>query len=250
MGKLQNIPSIAVILLAVFIAAPRFGYNVPIAPLASTSLEGQTIVITGGTSGVGREAAIKLAGRGATLIITGRSQSRASKTVLSLPIFSTATPHAHAGLQLDLTDPESIETFTSTIKKLPRIDAIILNAGMIYGPDYTGPFQTSKFPGGHVDTMIASNHLGSFKILHDMMSTFESQGTRIVFVSSIWHHLGTPDLLSSTANPTGGSEGSPLYVSQSLSAFALYGQTKLFNVLSANKLSKLLPNCPVTVVTP
>jgi NAD(P)-dependent dehydrogenase (short-subunit alcohol dehydrogenase family) len=248
MGKLQNILSIAVILLAVFIAAPRFSSNVPIAPLASTSLEGQTVVITGATSGVGREAAITLAGRGATLIITGRSQSRASKTVLSLPIFSAATPHA--GLQLDLTDPESIETFTSTIKKLPRIDAIVLNAGMMYGPDYTGPFQTSKFPGGPVDTMIASNHLGSFKILHDMMSTFESQGTRIVFVSSISHHLGTPDLLSNTANPTGGSEGSSLSVSQSLSAFALYGQTKLFNVLSANKLSKLLPNCPVTVVTP
>ena len=152
--------------------------------------------------------------------------------------------------QLDLTDPESISTFTSKMKKLPKLDVLVLNAGMMYGPDFTGPFQTSNFPGGTVDTMIASNHLGSFNVLHDLLSTLETHGTRVVFVSSISHHLGTPDLLASTADPLLATEGSSLSPSQSVGAFALYGNTKLFNVLTANKLSRLLPSNPVTVVTP
>ncbi|GMI20996.1 hypothetical protein TrRE_jg3150 [Triparma retinervis] len=248
MAILSNILSVAVTFFAIFHAAPRLSPNVPIVPPPLKSLEGQTIVVTGGTSGVGREAAIELASRGAEIYITGRSKSRADKVVMHLPIFSTTTPHH--GLQLDLTDPESISTFTSTMKKLPKLDVLVLNAGMMYGPDFTGPFQTSNFPGGTVDTMIASNHLGSFNVLHDLLSTLETHGTRVVFVSSISHHLGTPDLLASTADPLLATEGSSLSPSQSVGAFALYGNTKLFNVLTANKLSRLLPSNPVTVVTP
>lgn len=47
-------------------------------------LEGRTILITGGTSGIGRATALDLASRGANVVITGRRAAEGESTVADL----------------------------------------------------------------------------------------------------------------------------------------------------------------------
>ncbi|GMI55608.1 hypothetical protein TeGR_g11791 [Tetraparma gracilis] len=236
---------VVVVVLAIVMAGPRFDdAHQPITLPPASDLTGQTIVVTGGTSGVGHQAALELASRGGRVVLTGRSKGRADTAAAQL------TGTGHFGLALDLTSHDSVLTFAKEVKKLKKVDVLLFNAGMIYGPDFTGPFQTGTYPGGLVDTMIASNHLGSFALVQELLSLLESSGTRVVFVSSISHHLGTPALLEDTADPVGGVDGSTLGAGQAVRAFGLYGDTKLLNVLTANRLERECESCSVVVVTP
>lgn len=225
---------VVVVVLAIVMAGPRFDdAHQPITLSPASDLTGQTIVVTGGTSGVGHQAALELASRGGRVVLTGRSKGRADTAAAQL------TGTGHFGLALDLTSHDSVLTFAKEVKKLKKVDVLLFNAGMIYGPDFTGPFQTGTYPGGLVDTMIASNHLGSFALVQELLSLLESSGTRVVFVSSISHHLGTPALLEDTADPVGGVDGSTLGAGQAVRAFGLYGDTKL--LYAAKRERSVLP---------
>jgi len=159
--NLKNLYGTVVLLLALAIAAPKFSIvePLPLAPLAD--LTGQNIVITGGNSGVGLEAAKSFVTRGANIIITSRSAVRASSACAGI----TGSVGGCNGFPLDLQSPSSIAAFAAMLNELPRVDALLLNAGTIYGPDYRGPYTVTEFPGGEVASMIAANHLGHFKIV-------------------------------------------------------------------------------------
>lgn len=237
-----------VLVIAIVLVAPWLSSTQPLTSPASAALTGKLVVVTGSTSGVGLEAARNFASRGAKLIITSRSSSRATAVAADLP------GSGHVGLPLDLSSFSSVSNFSSVLNSLGKIDVLVLNAGMVYGPDFTGPYTTS-YPGGKVDTMIASNHLGHYKLLKDTFDLIVTSGTRVVFVSSISHHLGTAEstLPENCVNPTRGIDGEPLSLSQNMDAFSLYGTTKLMNVLTANHFRSVIPNtskASVVVATP
>ncbi len=52
-------------------------------------LEHKTVLITGGTSGIGLELARQLLGRGNTVIVTGRDQDRLAAATQALPAIHT-----------------------------------------------------------------------------------------------------------------------------------------------------------------
>ncbi len=60
-------------------------------------LQGRTALVVGGSGGIGREVARRLAGRGASLRIHGRRQERIDELLADLP-----GPAEHSGLALDL----------------------------------------------------------------------------------------------------------------------------------------------------
>ena len=85
------------------------------------SLEGKTILVTGASSGIGREVAIQCARMGAAVVITGRNQERLQKVVEQLP------PEAFKGcVAADLTVPEQLDAL---IAALPPLDGAVLSAG-------------------------------------------------------------------------------------------------------------------------
>ena len=63
-------------------------------------LESKTVLITGGTSGIGLELARQLLGRGNTVIVTGRDQDRLTAAAKALPGLHT--------FRSDVSDPKAI----------------------------------------------------------------------------------------------------------------------------------------------
>ena len=87
-------------------------------------LSGNTILITGGTSGIGLELASQLLALGNTVIITGRDQSK-------LDLVMRKLPKIHA-LPSDVSDPQAIaRLFEAVIKDFPALNILINNAGIM-----------------------------------------------------------------------------------------------------------------------
>jgi uncharacterized oxidoreductase len=87
-------------------------------------LKGQTILITGGTSGIGRELAIQLLSLGNTVIVTGRDETR-------LDQFKSDFPALHT-YQSDVSDPNAIASlYNAVIKDFPALNVLVNNAGIM-----------------------------------------------------------------------------------------------------------------------
>ncbi len=99
----------------------------------SRYLDGQTIVITGPTSGIGLAAACELARLGARLVLVGRGQDRLERAAEVIRDFS-GEPSALRLIEADLAHADEIDHATQSILEIePRIDILINNAGALFG---------------------------------------------------------------------------------------------------------------------
>jgi 3-oxoacyl-[acyl-carrier protein] reductase len=84
---------------------------------------GQTVLVTGGTRGIGRQVADDFTALGAYTIVTGRSQT-------SLESGSANQNSRRRLLTVDFNDPASMDDFLRRLETIERIDVLINNAGM------------------------------------------------------------------------------------------------------------------------
>jgi short-subunit dehydrogenase len=92
-------------------------------------MKGKTVVITGGTSGIGEIAAEQLAQMGARIVLIARDKSRGEATLAQLR--ERAPSLAHTIHYADLARiPEMKRVATQIAKSEPRIDVLINSAGL------------------------------------------------------------------------------------------------------------------------
>src|SRR5437588_7862300 len=87
-------------------------------------LLGQTVVVIGGSAGIGFETARRARAEGAKVILTGRNGDRLQHAASEVDALSTAV--------FDAADPVALERF---FRDLPTIDHVMVTAGR---PDYGG----------------------------------------------------------------------------------------------------------------
>jgi NAD(P)-dependent dehydrogenase (short-subunit alcohol dehydrogenase family) len=132
------------------------------------------ILITGISSGFGKQTAELLAAEGHTVYGTVRRDVEISSSVI--------------GLKLDLTNTESIRHAVQTIlQKEGRIDVLINNAGMHTG----GPIETS--PIENIRLQMDTNFLGMVNLTLEVLPEMRKQGGgTIINFSSIGGLMGLP----------------------------------------------------------
>lgn len=89
-------------------------------------ISGRTVAITGGARGLGLATAKELASRGARIAIGDLDGDLARVEAAALP-----GRGPHAGYALDVTDPESFESFLAQAAELGELDVLINNAGIM-----------------------------------------------------------------------------------------------------------------------
>ena len=90
-------------------------------PFNPFSLNGKTILITGASSGIGRETAVVSSKMGASVVITGRNEERLNETLERLD------GDGNLSIAADLTESDAIE---SLVQKLPALTGVVHCAGI------------------------------------------------------------------------------------------------------------------------
>jgi len=150
----------------------------------------KTIIVTGGTSGIGRAAALGFAKAGWRVAICGRRQDRLERTAAEGKL-------ALAGVA-DVTDPASVAAFFIEARaKLGRIDVVFNNAGVFAPPAIFGdlPVETWR-------QMVDVNLNGAFYVAREAFRAMREQapqGGRIINNGSISAHAPRPQAAGYTA---------------------------------------------------
>ena len=191
-------------------------------------LDGKTVVITGGNSGIGKETAVDLARRGARVIIGCRNLQKGKEALKEI---KERSGNSNVFLEeLDLASLESVRTFADKILNLEsRVDVLINNAGVLMCP-----YQKTK---DGFEMQFGTNHLGHFLLTMLLLDRLKrSQPSRIINVSSSAHRMGSDKINFADIN-----------FEKSYDRWAAYYNSKLANVLFTRELSKRLEGTHVTV---
>jgi len=128
---------------------------------------GSKILITGATSGLGREIALQLASRGETILASGRRAERLADLEIDPGI---------SGLQLDLNSQEGI---TSACASVGALSGIILNAGITFAdPFLSGDFATDS-------ALIQTNVTANIQLIRELLPVLKASEGRILIVASL-----------------------------------------------------------------
>jgi uncharacterized oxidoreductase len=96
------------------------------------NLKGRTILITGGSAGIGLAFALKFAELGNEVIVTGRRQAVLDGVKAKYPMLHT--------LQSDVSDPVQIAALTARVKSdFPKLDVLMNNAGVMLHKNLKAP---------------------------------------------------------------------------------------------------------------
>ena len=137
----------------------------------SFSLQGKKILITGATSGIGRQVAIDCARFGAQLILSARSEERMEEVMAILD------GDSHSSILGDLTEPETIKRIVSSIDS---VDGIVLCAGI----GKTLPFKFCTRD--NFDEVYEVNFFSQLELLRNLVrGKHISKNASVVFMSSI-----------------------------------------------------------------
>jgi retinol dehydrogenase 14 len=190
----------------------------------SRPMAGRTVLVTGGTAGIGKATALGLAAMGAHLAITGRDRERAEAAARDI--------RAAGGGQVDVfvadlsSQAEVRRLAGEVLQRLSRIDVLVNNAG--------GYWNTRHITADGLERTFALNHLAPFLLTSLLLDRLNhSAPARVITVSSNVHAMGRIGF-------------DDLQGERSYSGARAYSQSKLANVLFTYELARRLQATRVT----
>lgn len=185
----------------------------------------KTIIVTGGTSGIGLAGAVDLAGQGHRIVLVARDPARAEAALRRL---RRAGPDVDHALHLaDLSRLSEMKRVGAAIASAePRIDVLVNNAGALFD-------RRQEVEGGFEKTF-ALDHLSYFVLTAALLPSLRAAGqARVVSTSSEGHRFATLDF-------------DDLQGRRAYSGWKAYCRAKLANVLFTRELARRLAGTGVT----
>jgi NAD(P)-dependent dehydrogenase (short-subunit alcohol dehydrogenase family) len=182
-------------------------------------MESKVVLITGGTSGIGRAAATALAAMGAEVVVTGRSRERGE---LAVEEIRDTSGNARVSLMLaDLAVQAEVRGLAEEFReRYDRLDVLVNNAGIIQS-------KRTETPDG-IELTLAVNHLAPFLLTNLLLDLLKkSAPSRIITVSSEARRGAKIDF-------------EDLQSERRYRPFKVYGMTKLANILFTYELAERL----------
>ena len=187
-------------------------------------MAGRTVLITGGTGGIGHATAVGLARMGANVAITGRDAARSEEAANEI--------RAATGVRVDVfladlsAQAEVRRVADEALERLPRIDVLVNNVG--------GYWNTRHLTVDGLERTFAVNHLASFLLTALLLPRLQlNSHARVVTVASHAHAQGQIDF-------------EDLQGERGYSGARAYNQSKLANVLFTYELARRLRGSTVT----
>lgn len=188
-------------------------------------IRGKTVLITGATSGIGLEASVELARRGARVVMVGRDPRKTEAAVAEVK--GRSGSEVVSSLLCDFSSQAEIRRLAQEVlARHERLDVLVNNAG--------GVNKTRRLTVDGIEATFAVNHLGYFlltNLLTDLL--VRSAPARVVSVASEAHRSGTLDF-----GDLGFERGYKL--------MGAYSRSKLANILFSNELARRLAGTGVT----
>jgi len=188
-------------------------------------MKNKTVLITGSTDGIGRQAALDLARLGARLLIHGRREAQAESVLREI---QEINPNAeHKMLVADLSSMRQTRVLAETInREIPKLDVLVNNAGV-----FMNDMQVTE---DRFEMTFAVNYLSHFLLTHGCLDLLmKSAPSRILNLSSIAHQGIRMDFENLNSEAYFGS-------------FEAYSLSKLASILFANELAERLQGTGVT----
>ncbi|XP_041976507.1 retinol dehydrogenase 11-like [Aricia agestis] len=182
-------------------------------------LDGRTVIITGGTSGMGLEIAVDLAERGARVIVACPFEDE-GETGTKAIIQRSGSDNVVFKL-LDLSLMSSVRKFAKDIlENERRVDILVNNAGTCARQQ----FHTSD----GLNYIMAVNYYGAYllTLLLPLLRKSKDEPARIINVSSVLHYFGLIDIENLNS------------VNRSTSAVRVYANSKLCLTLFTMELAR------------
>jgi retinol dehydrogenase-14 len=187
-------------------------------------MAGQTVLITGGTAGIGKATALGLATMGAHVAVTGRNRDRAAAAAAEIRAAGRGPVDVFVA---DLSSQAEVRRLADQVtNSLTRIDVLVNNAG--------GYWNTRHVTADGLEHTFALNHLAPFLLTMLLLNRLkDSAPARVVTVSSNAQAMGRIDF-------------DDLQGERSYSGARAYNQSKLANVLFTYELARRMPASSVT----
>ncbi|WP_433275789.1 SDR family NAD(P)-dependent oxidoreductase [Pseudonocardia xinjiangensis] len=152
------------------------------------AFDGVVVLVTGGSRGIGRAAALEFAAAGATVAIQYRQDREAADEVLA-----ALGGGPHIALQADVADPAQVQTLVrSVVDRLGRVDVLVNNAG-VYARHPVLDTDYATWQEAWRET-IDTNLVGPANLVHCVVPHMvRNGGGRIVNVTSRGAFRGEPD---------------------------------------------------------
>ncbi len=191
-------------------------------------LHGTTILVTGGNSGIGKEAAVALACMGAHVAITARNPSKGEAA--RKEIVGRSGNASTEVVPLDLASLDSVRAAADDVlARFDRVDVLVNNAG--------GTLSKRQVTRDGFEMTFGVNHLGHFLLTNLLLDRIKASApARVITVASGAHFgarrgLDFDDLQFESGRYRG---------------FQQYCRSKLANIMFANELARRLDGTGVT----
>jgi NAD(P)-dependent dehydrogenase (short-subunit alcohol dehydrogenase family) len=193
-----------------------------------TEMAGKVVVITGGNAGIGKEAAVGLAGLGARVVITSRNEERGRSA--QKEIADRSGSDSVEVMSLDLASFTSIRSFAADVlDRFDHVDVLVNNAGLILR-------RRAETRDGFEETF-GVNHLGHFLLTDLLLERLRAGAPARVVVVSSDAHKGARQ----------GLDFDDLQGEHKYRWAKAYSKSKLANIYFARELSRRLDGTGITV---